>query len=339
MTPVLVRCPLLPASLALIAGALAACSVTDSIPDSSCPDCVTAGSHSGPGGSLGLGGKGAAGSLAGDGTATSRSGASSAGGAFGSAGSLGLGGSVTPGGAAGHGMVGGHGGSSRAGGAVSSGGVPSHGGSVTCQPGQGVLANHVVNARDLGGTPLQNGATVACGVLYRGSPPAALSEAGCTAFAELGVRTVIDLRIPAERELRPDSACVADGASMLLAPLPVPYYVSPEDYIADLNATDSISAAFGALGNQAAYPVYFHCTWGRDRTGVLGAVILLALGAQREAILAEYLLSAGSVGAFPISLTAVLDEIERRGGVEAYLASAGVTEAQIAALRARAIAG
>jgi protein-tyrosine phosphatase len=193
------------------------------------------------------------------------------------------------------------------------------------------------NARDLGGVPLPATETVACGELFRGPPLAALSRAGCDEFARLGVRTVIDLRILEEGAANPDSACVAGQANQIFAPMPIPYNVSPEDYIAVLDATESVSAAFRALGDAAAYPIYVHCTLGRDRTGVLSAVILLALGATRADIVSEYLLSRSSVGAYPLSLEAALDEIERRGGIEAYLAAAGVTEDQLAALRSQAV--
>jgi hypothetical protein len=120
--------------------------------------------------------------------------------------------------------------------------------------------------------------------------------------------------------------------------MPIPYDVSPADYLADLNASSSVAAAFAALGDPAAYPVYVHCTYGRDRTGVLAALVLSALGASRQDILQEYLLSAAQVGAFPASLNAVLDDIARRGGIEAVLGAAGVTPEQLATLRSRAVA-
>jgi protein-tyrosine phosphatase len=204
-------------------------------------------------------------------------------------------------------------------------------------PHQSILAGAVVNARDLGGTPLEAGGAVACGKLYRGPPLAYLTAEGCADFAELGIRSVIDLRTPDERLTKPDSACVTETTNVVFSPLPIPYSVSPQDYIADLDATLSMAAALEVLGDEAAYPVYFHCTWGRDRTGVLGAVILLALGATRDAILQEYSLSSSSVGAYPDSLVAVLDEIERRGGIEAYFAAAGISEEQLAMLRTQAI--
>lgn len=166
-----------------------------------------------------------------------------------------------------------------------------------------------------------------------------LTAAGCDAFAQLGVRTVIDLRVEAERIAKPEADCVAQRAELVSAPLPVPYNVSPLDYIADLEARDSIAIAFGRLAVRAAYPVYVHCTWGRDRTGVLIAVMLRALGATHSDIIEEYQLSELSVGAYPESLQAALDWIEARGGVEAYLEAAGVSAAQLAALRARTVSG
>jgi protein-tyrosine phosphatase len=185
--------------------------------------------------------------------------------------------------------------------------------------------------------PLGDAGSVAKNAVFRGPPLSQLSASGCAEFARLGIRTVIDLRVASERTSVPEADCVLDKAAVVNAPLPVPYNVSPSDYIADLNEVDSIAAAFDALGDPAAYPIYLHCTWGRDRTGVLVAVILRALGASHADILKEYLLSSATVGAYPRSLEAVLVAIEEGGGIEAYLASAGVSGEQLATLRARAV--
>jgi protein-tyrosine phosphatase len=209
------------------------------------------------------------------------------------------------------------------------------GGASGCAPGRFVLTNSVTNARDLGGTPLADGGVVACGAIFRGPPLAGFEQPACDDFARLGIRTVIDLRQESERISKPESNCVVAGASIVTAPLPIPYGLSPTDYIADLNTLDSMALIVKTLGTDAAYPVYVHCTWGRDRTGVVSAVVLLALGASRDAIMQEYLLSQPLVGAYPTSLKAVLDEIERQGGIEAYLGTVGVTPEQLATLRAR----
>jgi protein-tyrosine phosphatase len=205
-----------------------------------------------------------------------------------------------------------------------------------CTRSAPIMVGHVVNARDLGGIPVAPAGSVACGAIYRGPPLANLTAQGCDEFAQLGIRTVVDLRIASERALNPEAPCV--DANMVLAPLPIPFGLGPADYLNDLYTIDSIGAAFRAFGDGAAYPVYFHCTWGRDRTGVVGAVLLLALGVKREDILLEYSLSKATVGAYPASLTAVLDEIEQSGGIDAYLALVGVTESEIAVLRDRAMA-
>ena len=200
-----------------------------------------------------------------------------------------------------------------------------------------VLVGHVENARDLGGIALPSGMRVADALLFRGPPLAELTEAGCAAVSELGLRTVIDLRVDSEVSLRPDDSCALAGAQLWAAPLPIPYNVSALDYIEVLDTNESIAAVFERLGDTAHFPVYFHCTWGRDRTGILAAVVLLALGATPEAIMEDYLLSSETVGAYPASLQAALDEIMRRGGIDAYLAAAGVSETQLAAFRSYAI--
>jgi protein-tyrosine phosphatase len=185
------------------------------------------------------------------------------------------------------------------------------------------------------GTPLADGGTVACGAIYRG-PPLRLAEDGCTQAAQLGLRTLLDLRVEGERISSPDSSCVE--AERVFAPLPVPYGLGPTDYLADLHETASIALVFHTFGDPDAYPIYFHCTYGRDRTGVVGALLLLALGASRATVMEEYLLSQPNVGAYPNSLDAVLDDIEQRGGAEKVLRDVGISQSELAVLREKAIA-
>ncbi|MDF3071586.1 MAG: putative protein-tyrosine phosphatase [Polyangiaceae bacterium] len=207
--------------------------------------------------------------------------------------------------------------------------------SSSCERSQFVLRPDVSNARDLGGVPLASGA-VRCGTVFRG-PPLRLGEQGCQQLAELGLKTVIDLRTENERLGSPQSACVA--ASVVTAPLPVPYGLGPQDYLRDLNTDESVARVFRTFGNPEAYPIYFHCTYGRDRTGVIGALLLRTLGATRQTVMEEYLLSAPNVGAYPNALEAVLDDIDARGGPEQLLLDLGITAEEIAVLRDRASSG
>jgi hypothetical protein len=204
----------------------------------------------------------------------------------------------------------------------------------TCSPGRSVLVGEVANARDLGGVPLAVHGSVACGAVFRGQPLADLSGAGCASASALKLRTIIDLRADDERAARPDDTCV--GAEVMPAPLPIPSDLGVAEYVALFDVDASIARVFHTMADRDAYPVYLHCTYGRDRTGVVAAAVLLALRASRADVLADYSLSADALGqAFPESLAGLLDEIEARGGIDAALATKGVTAADLDALRSQ----
>ena len=209
---------------------------------------------------------------------------------------------------------------------------PDGGAPTSCPQDPWVLASDIVNARDVGGTPLSQGGSVTCGSIFRG-PPLALTTTGCDQARALGLRTVVDLRVDFERSARPDSTCT--GADFLLAPLPIPYGLAAADYLADLNA-ETMATVFHAFGDPERYPIYFHCTWGRDRTGVVAAVLLRTLGVSQADVMAEYMLSQAKVGAYPNALQAVLAEIDARGGPESFLTSIGISPEEIAVMRSRA---
>ncbi|HEY5956774.1 MAG TPA: tyrosine-protein phosphatase [Polyangiaceae bacterium] len=197
-----------------------------------------------------------------------------------------------------------------------------------------VFVGTVRNSRDLGGVPTLRG-KVACDKVYRGSQLNTLSSLGCSEFANLSIRTVIDLRTDTEATGAPADPCVGQQARIIRAPMPTPYSLSPQDYISDLHAHESLISAFRALSDPSAYPIYFHCIYGRDRTGVLAALILRLLGTADMTIMSEYMRTVeAGMGAAPDSLTATLAEIDRLGGAEVFLKSIGVSPEAIAELRA-----
>lgn len=206
-----------------------------------------------------------------------------------------------------------------------------------CEAGAPVLEGDVSNGRDLGGLTAGASATK-CGQLFRTAALNTLNPEGCTRFAQLGIKTVIDLRVATERQGSPNAACIEPGARQVIAPMPIPYNVSPADYLADLHEDAAVKTVFDTLGDAANYPVLFHCTYGRDRTGITAALVLLTLGVSREEIRRDYQRTAeNGIRTTPASLDAALDEIDRLGGVEAHLGSIGVSPASLATLRARTL--
>ena len=154
-----------------------------------------------------------------------------------------------------------------------------------------------VNVRDLGGL-----GQIRPGAVVRMEAPRRLSEAGWGAAWAHGVRTVVDLRDPSERE--PDRAPRPAGITTVHVPLdPVgtPFYehwekidnlASPLYFPAMLaEHPERVIAAARAIASAAPGCVVFHCAGGKDRTGLLALVLLTLAGAAAEEIIADYLLS------------------------------------------------
>lgn len=199
-----------------------------------------------------------------------------------------------------------------------------------------VLVEDVINARDLGGWTVAEG-TVPCQRLLRGGALTGLTEAGCSEFAALGIRTIVDLREQAVQDETPPPACATRAAQHRSAAMPkLPD--TPENYLLLLEQTAAIQQIFTLLADADRYPVYLHCEIGRDRASFVSALILLALGADRQTVLDEFALSA--LAGVPVKsecMSAVLDEIERRGGIAAALATSGVDAAVLSAMRHNAM--
>lgn len=154
-----------------------------------------------------------------------------------------------------------------------------------------------VNARDLGGL-----GQVRPGAVVRMEAPTRLTEVGWAAAWAYGVRTVIDLRDPAE--CVPDRARRPAGMTTVQVPLEpagTPFYerwqkidnlASPLCYPALLaEHPEPVVAAARAIANAAPGCVVFHCAGGKDRTGLLALVLLTLAEASPEEIIADYLLT------------------------------------------------
>lgn len=172
------------------------------------------------------------------------------------------------------------------------------------------------NFRDLGGYPALDGRTTRWGQLYRADALHELSVADVLRLRELGLRTVVDLRT--ERELartgrgplEPEDVAfhhlavvkegvrgdgtsdgAADGESVA-APAPAGDDLA-ERYLWYLDVgRDSLVGALMLMGGREHYPLVFHCAAGKDRTGVLAALVLEILGVDRTIIVADYVITA-----------------------------------------------
>ena len=151
------------------------------------------------------------------------------------------------------------------------------------------------NFRDVGGLPAATG-TVREGVLFRSDGLHRLGEAGRAELRELGVGIVIDLRDENEARLMPDDL---HGLDVEVLSLPVFEGSGASqgsggislDALYERIVTQHASVVVSALREIASAgerSVVVHCTAGKDRTGVVVALALLAAGVDREAVIEDY---------------------------------------------------
>ena len=151
------------------------------------------------------------------------------------------------------------------------------------------------NFRDVGGYPAEGG-TIRSGKLFRSDGLASLGDEGRKTLRELGVGIVIDLRDDFEVEALPDDLA---GLDVDLVRLPVfeGSAASQQTVGITLEAlyeriltthTDALIAALRRLAHSGDEAVLVHCTAGKDRTGIVVALALLAVGVDRQTVVADY---------------------------------------------------
>lgn len=174
------------------------------------------------------------------------------------------------------------------------------------------------NFRELGGYPSADGRRVKEGVFYRGGALGRLTSGADRAVLEsLGIKLVLDLRSTGESSENPDSVpggarylrisamYYSDGTELDFSPAGMSRVdrefnaasqgQSPQDaftrfYAAMPFHNPAFQAMFHAL-EAGDVPILFHCTAGKDRTGVAAMLILLALGVDRDTAVADYMVT------------------------------------------------
>ena len=169
-----------------------------------------------------------------------------------------------------------------------------------------------LNFRDLGGYRTTDGRRVRWGLVFRSDGLDQLTDADLDRLRRMGIRVVHDFRFDLERQRRP-SRLPTDG-SILVESLTIGGEASQERELLDLvmagelteigmdfmvqtyiEMVDSGAAPFGRLLTSLAdpdrLPALFHCTAGKDRTGIAAALLLSLLGVDDETVLDDYELS------------------------------------------------
>jgi protein-tyrosine phosphatase len=234
-----------------------------------------------------------------------------------------------------------------------------------------------LNVRDLGGLPTAGGGMTTSGSVIRSDNVGDLTDRGWQALAEHGVVRIVDLRWAVEREgERPPPVEVE------IVQVPLLGESLDEEYLAELNASldasadvtdhyawsyvdflerfrDRVGLALGAIA-EVDGTVVVHCAGGKDRTGLVSALLLRLADVVPAVIARDYALSEANLAPNgPAWINGVDDEVERErrrklmrtpaeamaqtldslerryGTVEEYLRGTGLDDAQIARLRGR----
>lgn len=213
-----------------------------------------------------------------------------------------------------------------------------------------------VNVRDLGGVPLDGGGETRFGVVVRADSIGGLTDAGWRALREYGVRSAVDLR--ADEELAEDAPRTAPFPVLRVPIVPWELTHLAHDwpsmqvgYLAILeHFRPQFVRAITAIATEEA-PIVIHCQGGRDRTGLVVALVLALAGVDAETIAADHALSDENWAPYlddwyaeakseaererrrriarPAGRTMVeiLDEVDARyGGPRAYLRDAGASD-------------
>lgn len=219
------------------------------------------------------------------------------------------------------------------------------------------------NIRDLGGYGRSNGGTTQWRRVLRGDSLVYLTPFSVAALVERGLGTVIDLRAPRETEVEPspfaEHARVAYRNIALydaMAPAELGFDMA-DRYIEALDRCGpQMAEVLGAIAAAPEGVVLFNCTAGKDRTGLVSALVLLLAGVSEADIAEDYALTASlalpmlarlrqralAAGSDPAhvemtlssraeTMAALLDHLRAaHGGVDRYLYDIGLDRADAA---------
>jgi protein-tyrosine phosphatase len=168
------------------------------------------------------------------------------------------------------------------------------------------------NFRDLGGLPGNGARPVRRGLVYRSDHLSRLTDEDHLVLLDLGLKTICDLRSDRERQRSPDRLPATGGIRYLFLPVEDRKFDPATalerlkngdrewlslDFVIGMyrRYLDDFGPVWGQVLTLAAaginLPLVFHCTGGKDRTGICAALLLLLLGVDENTILADHQLS------------------------------------------------
>jgi protein-tyrosine phosphatase len=159
-----------------------------------------------------------------------------------------------------------------------------------------------LNLRDLGGLPLDDGGSTTPGRIWRSGAPETITPTGWAEALAAGLTTVVDLRNPAEivqaHGLLPDAA---RPAGLVTRSTPTedpgdphfleacgPWLDHPRSYAPNTAMYPHLFGAVFRAVADAPGAVLVHCSAGRDRTGMITAILLALVGVEHEAVAEDY---------------------------------------------------
>ncbi len=238
-------------------------------------------------------------------------------------------------------------------------------------PDRSLTLQGAYNLRDLGGIPLQRGRQVKSRAFFRMDDPCTLTPADVAFIQALGVHTVIDLRSAEEVNVRPHPLADVPWAAYANISLSV----QPTDVASIMMLADMRKLYAYMLSNCGAVwvnvfrfvlahegAVLFHCTAGKDRTGVMAMLLLSLAGADDQEIIDDYALTESAIAprkehllkicppgidpqryenalhAYPDTMRATLEVLHAQyTDAWGYLALQGMTTEELVALHSRLV--
>lgn len=172
-----------------------------------------------------------------------------------------------------------------------------------------VALEGALNWRDLGGYPTADGRVTRWGCVYRSDGLDQLTDADLDVIESLGIKLVVDFRV--DREVGENPSRLPDHPELRRQRLPIggdevegrtlmetimagelkEYTVEQMAAVYERLLEDfapSFGQVIGDAADPANHPMVFHCTAGKDRTGLMAMLLLGALGVADDDIVADY---------------------------------------------------